>query len=85
MVIKITDRIGQLPSIDWDRLPLLLDEHPAAQALGVSVSYLRKSRSEGTRNGRTPPPPFIKLDGRRLYRTSDLRAWAEALESRIAI
>jgi hypothetical protein len=43
-----------LPTVDWSSLPLLLDEKKAALILGVSLSYLRKSRSEGTRFERTP-------------------------------
>lgn len=58
---------------------LLLDEKRAAELLGVSLSYLRKSRSEGTRKSRTPAPPHVAVGGRRLYRVADLHAWVEQL------
>lgn len=77
--------INQLPAIAWDALPLLLDEREAAEALNVSTSYLRKSRSEGAREGRTAPPPFVKVDGSIYYRPQDLRAWAENLQAKIAV
>jgi hypothetical protein len=35
------------PSVEWDKLPLMLDETEAALVLGMSVSFLRKSRCEG--------------------------------------
>ena len=62
--------------------PLLLDEKRAAEYLGVSLSYLRKSRSEGSPGNRTPPPPFVKIDGRVFYRCSDLDQWVAGLEAR---
>jgi len=60
-------------------LSLLLDERQASQYLGVSLSFLRKSRSEGSPGNRTPAPPFIKLGGRCLYRRSDLDYWVADL------
>ena len=50
--------------------------------LGVSVSYLRKSRCEGLRKNRTPAPPFVRVGGRCYYRLTDLRSWVDALEAR---
>ena len=70
-----------LPHVDLDRLPLLLGEKIAAEALGVSPSFLSKSRSEGTRKSRTPAPPFVALGGRRYYRTAELKSWVESLDS----
>jgi hypothetical protein len=63
----------------------MLDDKTAASFLGVSVSYLRKSRCEGAIGHRTPPPPFVPVGGRRLYRVADLKAWVEGLEGRDAI
>ena len=60
-------------------MPLLLDEKRAALFLGVSLSYLRKARSEGAPEGRTPAPPFVRVGGRCLYRRADLELWAESL------
>jgi hypothetical protein len=61
---------------------LLLDEKQAARFLGVSLSYLRKSRSEGSPGGRTPAPPFVRVEGRVYYRRADLEGWVNDLESR---
>jgi hypothetical protein len=67
------------PALDWNTLPLMLDEKHASLALGVSVSFLRKSRCEGTRKKQTPAPPFVSVGGRRYYRTVDLKSWVESL------
>jgi hypothetical protein len=74
----------ELPQIPSD-LPLMVNDVTAAKILGVSISYLRKSRSTGTIGHRTPPPPFVKVDGRRFYRVADLKTWAETLEAREVI
>jgi hypothetical protein len=63
-------------------LPLLLDEQHASRFLGVSLSFLRKARSEGSPGNRTPAPPFVKVGGRCLYRRSDLETWVINLEAR---
>ncbi|MDR1508624.1 MAG: hypothetical protein LBS53_03215 [Synergistaceae bacterium] len=73
------------PPIAWDCLPLLLGEKDAALVLGTSLSFLRRSRSEGARKGRTPAPPFVAIGGRRYYRTADLKSWVESLTGREAI
>ena len=44
----------ELPSIDFDSLPHLLNEFQCALITGISVAFLRLSRSEGPREGRTP-------------------------------
>ena len=67
------------PSVAWDSLPLLLNEKEAAALLGVSVSFLRKSRCEGALKGRTSAPPFVCVRGRRYYRAVDVRAWVDNL------
>jgi predicted DNA-binding transcriptional regulator AlpA len=85
--------MGKLPPfVDWDALPLLLNEKEAAIALGVSVSFLRKSRCEGckkvtleTVNDEESAPPFVKIGGRVKYPTSDLREWAAGLTRRRVI
>ena len=80
--MTIKKRIAELPpTVDWSRLPLMLSEAEAAGTLGVSLSYLRKSRCEGVRKKRTPPPPFVRVDGRCYYRIADLRAWVDGLVS----
>ena len=47
----------QPPAVNWHALPLLLDEIEAADALGVSVSFLRKSRCDEV-------DPFVKTQNR---------------------
>ena len=64
---------------------LLLDEKEAAQFLGVSLSYLRKARSEGSPGGRTPAPPFVRIGRRCLYRRADLEQWVKSLASQRVI
>lgn len=55
----------------------LLREDAAAVYLDISVSFLRKGRMEGTRKGKTPPPPFIKIGKAIRYRVEDLDSWLE--------
>ena len=62
-------------------MPLLLDEKRTALYLGVSLSYLRKSRSEGAPRGRTQAPPFVRIIGRIYYRVADLDCWVSGLEA----
>ena len=61
---------------------LLLDEKQAAAYLGVSLSFLRKSRSEGSPGNRTPAPKFINVGRSVLYRRADLETWVAGLEPR---
>ncbi len=77
--------IDELPNIDWDTLPLMLDEKEAAEALNVSVHFLRLCRCEGEKGGRTPGPKFVKLNGSVKYKTSALRKWVEELPEKRAI
>jgi hypothetical protein len=71
--------------VDYGALQLLLDEKKTARLLGVSLSYLRKSRGDGTIRGRTPAPPFVYVGNRVYYRTTDLKAWVEGLAGRTVI
>lgn len=85
--MTIRSRMEKLPpAVNWDALPLLLDEVEAAAALGVSLSFLRKSRCEGckkatlkTANDEDSTPPFVKIGGRVKYPSKDLRQWADEL------
>jgi predicted DNA-binding transcriptional regulator AlpA len=65
-----------------DNLPQLLDERQTAAYLGVSRSFLRKSRCEGQHHARTEAPAFVRVGGRVLYRRADIEAWVTALEAR---
>ena len=81
--MTIANRIPeQTPNVDCGSLQLLLDEKKAARLLGTSLSYLRKSRCDGTIRGRTPAPPFVYVGNRVYYRTADLKAWVEGLAGR---
>jgi hypothetical protein len=84
--LTIANRIPeQTPIVDCGTLQLLLDEKKAARLLGVSLSYLRKSRCEGTIRDRTPAPPFVYVGKRIYYRASDLKDWVAALVGRAVI
>jgi hypothetical protein len=63
-------------------LSLLLDEKQATSYLGVSLSFLRKGRSEGAPGNRTEPPLFVKIGSRVFYRRVDLDTWVNELEAR---
>jgi hypothetical protein len=78
-------RNRELPKRNDDSTPLLLSDKDAAAFIGVSTSYLRKSRCDGVIANRTQAPPFVRVGGRVLYRRSDLVAWVAALEGRDAI
>jgi hypothetical protein len=71
--------------VDCGTSQLLLDEKKAARLLGVSLSYLRKSRCDGTIRGRTSAPPFVYVGNRVYYRTADLKAWVEGLAGRTVV
>jgi hypothetical protein len=82
-VNRVKPNLETIP--ETGELPLLLDEKRTAKLIGVSVSFLRKARSEGLLGERTPAPEFVCVGGRRLYRLDDLQKWVSSLESRTAI
>ncbi len=57
--------------------PLAVNEAQAANALGISVSALRKARMNGTRANHLPPPPFVRIGRRVVYVVDDLRDYLE--------
>lgn len=96
--MTVKTRIAQNPPIiDTNNLPLLLDEFQTAKLLGVSVSFLRKSRCEGERNPdkilsgsgniyENPAPPFVRLNKQTVrYAKSDLELWVLNLSRRTVI
>jgi hypothetical protein len=86
--MSIRNRIADNPPVisnTTEESPLLLSEKQAAKKAGLSLSYLRKSRCEGTIGNRTPAPPFVRIGGRVLYPEEDLRLWVKALERRAVI
>ncbi len=64
------------PENDSQSRPALLNEHAAAQYLGISVAFLRSARCRGL--GNRPPPPYLKLGRAVRYRRADLDAWLDA-------
>jgi len=52
-----------------------LSEQEASNYIGMSRSFLRKSRMEGNRANHTPAPPFIKIGRSVRYLTEDLDNW----------
>lgn len=59
-----------------------LKEGEAATYVGMSVSYLRQTRMEGNRKGRTPGPAYIKIGRAVRYLIEDLDTWLK--ENRVA-
>jgi len=59
------------------QLNLVLTEKEAARFLAISVSSLRKARMNGARANHLPPPPFVRLGRRVVYRVEDLNAYLE--------
>ncbi|OQW86396.1 MAG: hypothetical protein BWK72_17420 [Rhodoferax ferrireducens] len=55
-----------------------MTEADAAFYLGLSISSLRKSRMNGARTNHLPPPPYVKLGRRVVYRSADLARYLEA-------
>jgi predicted DNA-binding transcriptional regulator AlpA len=56
---------------------LLMNEKQAAEFLGLSLSYLRKSRMQAQLSGKREMPPYIKLKKLVYYRKPDLIAWLD--------
>lgn len=52
-----------------------MTEEQAAAYLGISRSTLRHGRCDGRRDGRMPPPPFVRLGRKIVYLKDDLDAW----------
>lgn len=58
--------------------PKALREQEAAIYTGYSEAYLKASRLQGPRPGRTPGPPFLRIGRKVLYLVDDLDRWLEA-------
>ena len=74
-----------IPKIDFRALPLLLNEKQCAEVCGVSLTFLRVSRSEGPREGRTPGPKFVKINGSVRYPKDEIERWTAGLMRRTAV
>jgi predicted DNA-binding transcriptional regulator AlpA len=56
-----------------------LTEIETAEYIGMSRSFLRQSRMEGSRDNRTPAPKFIKIGRSVRYLIEDLDNWLDSL------
>ncbi len=54
-----------------------LTEAETAQYIGMSRSFLRQARMEGTRKNYTSAPPFIKIGRSVRYLKEDLDHWLD--------
>ena len=75
----------EIPCVDFENMPLMLNEKQAAAVCGVSVAYLRLSRCEGARKGRTPGPEFVRVNSSIRYPKDGITRWVKGLERRTAI
>ena len=55
-----------------------LSETETAEYIGMSRSFLRQSRMEGSRTNRTPAPRFIKIGRSVRYIIEDLDNWLDS-------
>lgn len=56
----------------------LLTEVETSRYIGMSRVYLRRARSEGNRDGRTPAPPYVRIGRSIRYDLLDLDSWIQA-------
>ena len=54
-----------------------ISEKEAAKYIGMSESFLRHSRMNSYREGRTPGPPYVKIARSVRYLTEDLDQWLQ--------
>lgn len=54
-----------------------LKERQAAEYIGMSVPFLRASRSRGNLRNQTPAPPYIKIGTSVRYLRADLDDWLQ--------
>ena len=76
-------KLSHCDATEQSSQPLLYNEHQAVQFIGkgtVSLSFLRKARSEGAPGNRTPGPLFVKVGKRVFYRRYDLETWIAGLQ-----
>ena len=55
----------------------LITEREAARYIGMSPSFLAKSRMNGTLPRHTPGPPFLKIGRSVRYDVRELDAWLD--------
>ncbi|WP_344309362.1 helix-turn-helix transcriptional regulator [Brevibacterium samyangense] len=62
-----------MPNSPTALTPSVVDEHAAAEYIGVSVGWLRNNRRSAV------TPPFLKYGGKLVrYRVADLDRWIDA-------
>ena len=54
-----------------------MSEREAAIYLGIPMNSLRQGRCDGARDGRMPPPPYLKISRKIVYLRDDLDRWLE--------
>jgi predicted DNA-binding transcriptional regulator AlpA len=54
-----------------------ISEKAASDYIGMSNSFLRQSRMDGDRQGRTPGPRYLKIGRSVRYLIEDLDCWLE--------
>jgi predicted DNA-binding transcriptional regulator AlpA len=62
---------------ELDVQPVLVDEKYAAAYIGMSMSFLRRTRMEGTLKSRTPGPKFLKIGRTVRYEMAELDRWID--------
>ena len=56
---------------------LLVSEVEAAEMIGMSRQFLRKSRMNGVRKNHTPGPPYVRIGRAIRYELSELERFIE--------
>lgn len=56
----------------------LISERDCAQYIGMSRAFLRKSRMDGSRQGHTPAPPWLRIGRTIRYDLEDIHKWIES-------
>ena len=84
MRVKSNKTINELAEIDFEKLPLLLDEYQAAAVLNLKVSKLRQLRTEKLQREGPSGPKFIKLGTSVKYYKEDLISWVKEITEKSA-
>jgi hypothetical protein len=76
---KEAGRMGRkrLEEKELDVQPVLVDERYAAAYIGMSMSFLRRTRMEGVLKSRTPGPKFLKIGKTVRYEMAELERWID--------
>jgi len=70
-----------MQDIDQYHFKRAFDEKSAATYIDMSRSFLRQGRMYGQREGKIPPPKFLKAGKRKIiYLREDLDGWLEQFQ-----